>query len=280
MTNNAFYVLKKAEPLLHRAFCLENGIEIDEEEILNIIPSASTYRDIIRDGAAHCVYENIQQLKKNPYVWLTADKGTEKKGKKYSLMPKLLCFYDPSKKKVQEILLDVGSSGGTSTEAALAVKFSLDHLLSLDEELLIVIMGVATDSGGGGKLGSFLRALKRAFQNTPRVSIVINAEFLSFSEHNVQTCLQTAIKSVFGDSGTTTNDKGEHITFKKNTLQLIYGIANLNSYVDKFLLETMWRVTCDKLELSNKYKTINKPCLTRWWTVGVAVANMTDTRNV
>ena len=134
-------------------------------------------------------------------------------------------------------------------EAAIAIKHSIDRLLKLDHELSITIMGVAIDSGGGGTLNSFLRSLRSVFHNSTKVEISSMAEFISYSLHNVQTCLRNGILAVFGDSGTTTNESGQHIAFKKNALQLLYGIANIHEYVDKYLLEAMWKVCCNKMNI-------------------------------
>lgn len=168
MPENSLYALQQAEPLLHHNFCIEYDIDIEDNAILNITPSARTYQNIIRDGAARSLYDNIQELKRNPIVWITTDKGNDKKkGKKHALMPKLLCFYDPLRKNVEEITLDVGSVGGTSLDASVAVKHSISRLFNMDDEISITIMGVATDIGGGGTLNSFLRALRKVFSDTP-----------------------------------------------------------------------------------------------------------------
>ena len=281
MPGTSLYSLQQAEPLLHRAFCIEHSIDIQDDEILNSSPSASTYRNMISDGAARCLHENITALKRNPIVWLTADKGTEKKkGKKYAIMPKLLCFYDPDSKIVREITLDVGSSGGTSAEAAKAIKHSIERLLNLDDQLSLTIMGVATDSGGGGTLSSLLRALRAVFADSNNVTISDMAEVISCSLHNVQTCLRNGILAVFGDSGTTCDEHGHHTTFKKNALQLIYGIANVHDYLDRYLFEAMWNVCCDKLNVVKRFSKMNKPCLSRWWTVGAAVVNLTESWHI
>lgn len=271
--DNSFYTLQQAEPLIHSAFCLENNISIDDDVISNITPSASTYRKIIREVSAKSIYDNIRDLKHNPVVWLMADKGTEnKKGKRYALMPKLLCFYNPVSERVEEILLDVGAAGGTSLDAAIYVKYSIKRLLKLDKNLSLTIIGVVTDSGVGGTLSSFLRALAQVFHDSTRVTVSHTAEFVSCSLHNIQTCLRNGVLKSFGDSGTIINDQGQHVSFKKNDLQLIYQIANIHNYVDVFLLESMWNVCCDKIGVENKLKTMSKPYLTRWWTVGVSVS--------
>ena len=119
---------------------------------------------------------------------------------------------------VKDITLDVGAAGGTSLDAAMTVKHSIEHFLNLDDELSITIMGVATDSGGGGTLKSFLRALRKFFTDNSRVYIIHLAEFTSCSLHNIQTCFRNGILSVFGDSGTVTNDLGQHVAFKKNAM--------------------------------------------------------------
>ena len=73
---------------------------------------------------------------------------------------------------------------------------------------------------------------------------------------------------------------GQHVTFKKNALQLIYGISNIHEYLDKYLLEVMLNLTCHKIGITENFKIMKKPCLTRWWTVGVALTNLTKSWDI
>lgn len=82
-------------------------------------------------------------------------------------------------------------------------------MINIDSDFF-TIMGVSTDSSGGFTLHSFLRALKRALQDTPRVNIIPNDKIIYCSLHNVKNCLQNEIITVLGDSEK--NDMGEHIT--------------------------------------------------------------------
>ena len=52
ISENSSFAMKHAENLPYRYFCLENGIEMEDDKIVNYTPSASTHRNIIRESTA------------------------------------------------------------------------------------------------------------------------------------------------------------------------------------------------------------------------------------
>ena len=132
------------------------------------------------------------------------------------------------------------------------------------------------DSEGGGTLNSFLQSICRVFAESTRFMVSNIADFVSCSLHNIQICLRNEILRIFGDSGTITNECGQHLAFKNNVIQLLYCIANIHEYVDWYLLEAMWNTFCNEFDMNKKFSKMKKPCLTRWWMVGASVVNLTE----
>ena len=204
MNGTSINSLQMIEPLIQYAFCVENGIDYTKEDVRNKSCSASTYRRLIRDQAGLTIYQIIDDLKSNPNVYISCDKGTsEKKGKLNATFPKILTWYNPKSKAIEEILLDVELAGSESECAAKAIAHSLNRIIELsDNKLNLTILGVFTDSGGGGTLQPLLEELSLALDHHPHITIHKNATVISCSLHNLQSCVRNMVQVVFDEGGT------------------------------------------------------------------------------
>ena len=68
----------------------------------------------------------IEKLRLNPYVYVSYDKANSVKKSSCLAMPKVLTFFNPKIRKIEEYLLDVDSLGENSAEVETAIKFTLD----------------------------------------------------------------------------------------------------------------------------------------------------------
>ena len=171
---------------------------------------------------------------------------------------KIISWYDSELGKVEEFLLDIDISDKTSEDAAKAIQHSLKKLFPQED---IKLAGITTDSGGGGTLESLAAELKKLDLCTPDFLV------LSCSLHNLQTCLRNAVVEHLDEGGKT--EKGE---FKRNVMQLLHGMYNVQTYLEGSELKQKWNIICHKLDITKKFKRLPQPVLTRWWYVGVCAA--------
>ena len=74
---------------------------------------------------------------------------------------------------------------------------------------------------------------------------------LSCSLHNLQTCLRNAVVKHLGEGGKT--EKGE---FKRNVMQLLHGMYNVQTYLEGSELKQKWNIICHKLGITKKLKRL------------------------
>ena len=135
----------------HRALLHDAGIDINdlEEKITcGTVPSKTSLTAFIDEIAE----EKLAFLRidiADKIVYLACDKGN-KKGIGHFV--KHLSFYDDVKDKVQNYLLDINASGGTSKDCAEAINYSLRKV---DGPSLLQLYGQMTDAGEGGRWGKF-----------------------------------------------------------------------------------------------------------------------------
>ena len=83
---------------------------------------------------------------------------------------------------------------------------------------------------------------------------------------------------VFGDGGTTKIN--ETICHKKNAMQLMHGMGNMFNFVDTYVIEQMWYITCERLNVIKSFKIFSTPSITRWWTVGASSCDLLERWNI
>lgn len=162
MPGSSFNVLQTIEPLLQYSFCLENGIKYDKYSVKYYSPSSSTYQRLLRDQTGLTIFQAIELLKINLNVYITCDKAAfDKQGKQSALFPKILSWYKPVTETIEDFIIDVDPVGAKSSSAAVAILHSLNRIVEMSNYTLkLTLMGVYTDSGGGGTLEPLIKELK------------------------------------------------------------------------------------------------------------------------
>jgi hypothetical protein len=124
--------------------------------------------------------------------------------------------------------------------------------------------GQNSDSGGGGTLYSFHRALDR--------NNLANDPYFVFScaLHDLQSCFALAVKAFLGDGG----------LGKRNGLQLLHDLSDLQTRVNddiemclRDLLKISWKEVYPDIPGDvprDLLAIMQEPIITRWWTTGIA----------
>ena len=260
-------ILQSAIPLIYSAFSADIGLDVSHQDICDMAPGRHAIKNLVAEQASLSYLRVIEILKKNPHIYLLADKAnSDKKGAQSATLPKIMAFTNKETYTIQEFILDCDASGEDSTEVAKAIISSLNRLQEIDSTLSFIVMGQCTDSGGGGTLF----ALERAFRKLNLPGMHVYYLVGSCSLHNLQTALRNAIQQVFGEGGK--DEKGEH---KMNAMQLMHGMYNIQNYLTSDVLKTLWQEACTALGVLKSHKLLLAPVLTRWWSVGVC-AEMLD----
>ena len=138
-------------PLIYASLVADMSLPVNLSNLHNIAPSSKTIKDMVVGKASEYVCEGLESLVVNPLVYISCDKANSaKKGAKFSTLPKILTYYDPATRKIQEYMLDIDSSGENSREVAYAIQHALKKLQLIDDGFSLVLCGQTTDSGGGG----------------------------------------------------------------------------------------------------------------------------------
>ena len=266
-------------PLITAAFLVDAGIlhKTDVMTFSKSFPSESYLRHIVFCLAAENSYELGQRLK-NKLVFMSCDKGN-KKGVGHVM--KILSWWEEG--QVHKQCLDMDASEGSTEQCAYAIAASLKKIGS------IRLQGQTTDSGGGGVLDGLAHELHMQHVTRPNYLIA------SCSLHNLQLAVANPIKMIMGDGGLD----------KKNVMQLIHSVYDLQKSMDKELWKTHCHAACmflnahvdtvyygvtagdklfaskwekvksfrhfqviDEVELKKTIMKVPAPVLTRWWTVG------------
>ena len=217
-------------------------------------PNKNIVQKFVTTNAVNTCLLTESSIKKNPNVYISADKGNKKGNKN---LAKFICWYDNELKKVKTFLMDTDCSDENTSDVADAIEHSTKRLFSDLPD--IKLRGQCTDSGGGGTKTALEKALKQK-QLTHEHYLLSTC-----SLHNLQTALRNGIEFVFGGGGMDENG------FKLNCMQMLHGAYNLQNWEEKECLKEMWEFIRD-VERGNvediPFKALSEPVATRWWLVG------------
>ena len=79
--------------------------------------------------------------------------------------------------------------------------------------------------------------------------------------------LRNAVVDHLGEGGKSANGQ-----WKRNVMQLLHGMYNAQNYLEGSEVESIWKLICEHVGVTRKFKRLPAPVLTRWWYVGVCVA--------
>ena len=199
-------------PLLVTAFLKHYGLYDKIGSLDNYaksFPSEAYLRKNVMDHAADNMVWLSHELD-NRLVFLSCDKGN-KKGIDHFV--KYLSWIDCTG-KLQVHLLDIDGSLGTTEACAKAIDKSLKKLCLNERKILI--KGQTTDSGGGGVLDKLAEELKKIGLCTEKYSVAACAI------HNLQLQLSRPTTKLLGAGG----------VGKRNVMQLLHGIYDIQGYMD------------------------------------------------
>jgi hypothetical protein len=142
------------------------------------------------------------------------------------------------------------------------------QLFGGEENVLAILFGQATDSGGGGTGTSFYKGLTKLGLSS------FSESYLKafYTLHCIQLTLQNPISRVLGQGGL-----GKDGKYRTNVMQALHGLHNSQKYHKSTEWPKLWSTAAAKCGFdmtTNEFSAhrIPAPILTRWWTVGECAA--------
>jgi len=309
----AFSAAQCAFPLMMHAFLFDTGIfkkDFDVDEFVTSFPSDWYLRKLTYHQAARDTMFLGDSLL-NKKIYISCDKGN-KKGVGHFV--KMLSWWDEKQHRVKAQLLDIDASGGTSQDCAAATQASINKLKMNDDDHTHKLSGQSTDSGGGGVLDGLANEMKAlgltTLHNYLIANCTIHALQLQLSNAVINalgagsldkvnamqllhsTCaLQEALdleewRHILVQSSKYVNEYGAAAavplpsTSTKSQQRIAKHKAAFESEFDKLY---SWHEGFNKAAANREAKIhgtvlekMQKPILTRWWTVGVGAAFVVD----
>jgi hypothetical protein len=218
--------------------------------------------DSATDSAIQAWDEIVQH---NCKLFLLCDKGAKETANAHFV--KILCWWRSTHDKKTKTFsnMDSNDTDGTSKAcAAHAIQHALFQLFGGQDNILAILFGQATESGGGGTGSSLHTELTKL-----RLSSATESYLKSFCTlHCIQLTLQNPISQVLGKGGL-----GKDDSCKTNPMQALHGLHNLQKHHKR----TKWPIIWSKAASTGGFDLTNEelsahgipaPILTRWWTVG------------
>ena len=167
--------------LIAVAGVLENlGVPVNDTLFL---PGKDKVNELLTERAVDSIIEVQESIRKNPFVFISADKGNKAGNKN---LAKYICWYDNELKRVRKFLLDVDCTDENTKDTAEAITHALKRVFPQD--VPIILMGQCTDSGGGGTLHALARELS-ALNLCNKTNYFVS----SCTLHDLQTGLRNAV---------------------------------------------------------------------------------------
>ncbi len=223
---NSFKNLEMILALNQAAFLVDSGVElrnIDLKKIAKTVPSASTLKEFVIDSATDSAFQAWDEIvQHNCKLFLLCDKGAKKTANAHFV--KILCWWSTLDKKIKTFNMDSNDTDGTSKACAHAIQHALFQLFGGQDNILAILFGQATDSGGGGIGSSFHTELTKL-----GLSSATESYLKSFCTlHCIQLTLQNPISRVLGQGGL-----GKDGRYKTNAIQALHGLHNLQKHQEK-----------------------------------------------
>ena len=260
--------LSTAVPFIIGSLFVNAGVPINTESLVNSQPSDNTVQRLVEKSAVNTIILVQESLRRNQYVYISADKGNKKGNKN---LAKFICWYDVEAKEVKTLLLDVNCTDENTNEIADAIMHSLKKLFP--DRTSVRLYGQCTDSGGGGTKYALSAAMKER-------NLVGDFYLISTcSLHNLQTCLRNAVMNVLGEGGVDVN--GAPVM---NCMQMLHGAYNLQNWHEVDELSELWKYFAanndDDDVLTKKFKKLEEPIMTRWWLVGACACSFATSLSI
>ena len=248
------------------------------EDVANACPTATTIKNIANKAKIDLeILTEHQILSEQTAVYISADKAESKAKQEKSQgshFIKMLSHFSHEEGKVLVRLLDADGSGGSSKKCGKAAEFSLERIFE-GEKHRHCLFGQCTDSGGGGTLGSFEEELKGAM-----LCVLVGYIVIACTLHCLQLCFSKPILEILGDGGIEMHEN------KRTAMQCFLAVYNLQNVWCPSLCVWEYFVKKEKAQIGSNddvkdiTKVLQKPVLTRWWTVGVAAMRIICHRKI
>ena len=236
------------------------GVHIDPDKLISAMPSHKHIQNMVCQNAIDTILLTQESIRANPRVYVSTDKGNKKGNKN---LAKFICWYDVEEKQVKTFLLDIDCTDESTGEIVQALTHSLKRVFPTD--IPIKLRGQCTDSGGGGTKDALKRELEKN-ELTAEDYLVTTC-----SLHNLQTCLRNAVVNVLGEGGN--DDNGEPVM---NVMQMLHGAWNIQNWQEDEELDGLWKIIQEGNATEIKFKKMEQPVLTRWWTVGACACSFSE----
>ena len=141
-------------PFIIGAFLENCGIEYTSKKLVSSLPCNMTFKNMVEENAVSNIMLTQESIRKNRYIYICADKGNKKGNKN---LPKFICWFDIDSGKVKTFLIDCDCTDESTEDVAAALKHSLDRVFP--DDVVVIVWGQCTDSGGGGTKYALKRAL-------------------------------------------------------------------------------------------------------------------------
>jgi len=154
----AFSAAQFAFPMMMYAFLYDTGLfkyDFDMDQHVTAFPSDWYLRKLTYHQAARDTMFLGDSLV-NKQIFMSCDKGN-KKGVGHFV--KVLSWWNSTRCCVSSQLLDIDASGGNSADCALAIQASINKLKMNDDDATHKLAGQCADSGGGGVLDGLAKEM-------------------------------------------------------------------------------------------------------------------------
>jgi hypothetical protein len=161
---NSFKNLEMTLALNQSAFLVDSGVElknIDLKKIAKTVPSALMLKEFVIDSATDSAFQAWDEIvQHNCKLFLLCDKGAKKTAN--AQFVKILCWWSTLNKKIKKTFdMDSNDTDGRSKACAHAIQHALFQRFGEQDNILAILFGQATDSGGGGTGSSFHTELSK-----------------------------------------------------------------------------------------------------------------------
>jgi hypothetical protein len=176
------------------AFLMSVGHPVSAEQLARICPSRTTFEDLVKEFTAESAMILQEAVEHSKQLHMSHDKADGMKG--FGRNSQLLATWDDRivteefpDGRIVVAPIDVDKSGDSSADVAVKIAHSLEKMNSSEN---VTVVGITSDSGGGGSVESGVRAISRQ----GRVNVAVGCMVGNCTLHNLNLEIVNAMKKV------------------------------------------------------------------------------------